>query len=163
MAKDLAKFAKEAGVRYFMVSYTDLFGAQRAKLVPAAAIAGMQADGAGFAAFASWLDSSPAAPDMLAVPDPDTAIQLPWKPDVAWVAANPMMEGEEVAQAPRNVLRAQIAKAAEQKLEVKTGVEAEFFLLLPDGSDISDPADIAEKPCYDQQALMRRYDVVAEV
>ncbi|MEO0679180.1 MAG: type III glutamate--ammonia ligase [Pseudomonadota bacterium] len=163
MAKDLAKFAKEAGVRYFMVSYTDLFGAQRAKLVPAAAIAGMQEDGAGFAAFASWLDSSPAAPDMLAVPDPDTAIQLPWKPDVAWVAANPMMEGEEVAQAPRNVLRAQIAKAAEQKLEVKTGVEAEFFLLLPDGSDISDPADIAEKPCYDQQALMRRYDVVAEI
>jgi len=163
MAKDLAKFAKEAGVRYFMVSYTDLFGAQRAKLVPAAAIAGMQKDGAGFAAFASWLDSSPAAPDMLAVPDPETAIQLPWKPDVAWVAADPMMEGEEVAQAPRNVLRAQIAKAAEQKLQVKTGVEAEFFLLLPDGSDISDPADIAEKPCYDQQALMRRYDVVAEI
>ncbi len=27
-------------------------------------------------------------PDMLAVPDPDSVIQLPWKPDVAWVAAN---------------------------------------------------------------------------
>ncbi|MEM1314772.1 MAG: type III glutamate--ammonia ligase [Pseudomonadota bacterium] len=163
MATDLAKFADKAGVKYFMVSYTDLFGAQRAKLVPAAAIGGMQADGAGFAAFASWLDSSPADPDMLAVPDPETAIQLPWKPEVAWVAADPMMEGEEVAQAPRNVLRAQIAKAAEQKLQVRTGVEAEFFLLLPDGSDISDPDDIAEKPCYDQQALMRRYDVIAEI
>ncbi|MEM6439870.1 MAG: type III glutamate--ammonia ligase [Pseudomonadota bacterium] len=163
MATDLAKFAEKAGVKFFLVSYTDLFGAQRAKLVPAAAIGGMQADGAGFAAFASWLDSSPADPDMLAVPDPETAVQLPWKPEVAWVAANPMMEGEEVAQAPRNVLRAQIAKAAEKKLQVKTGVEAEFFLLLPDGSDISDPADIAEKPCYDQQALMRRYDVVAEI
>ncbi|MEM6745692.1 MAG: type III glutamate--ammonia ligase [Pseudomonadota bacterium] len=163
MATDLAKFAEKAGVKFFLVSYTDLFGAQRAKLVPAAAIGGMQADGAGFAAFASWLDSSPADPDMLAVPDPETAVQLPWKPEVAWVAANPMMEGEEVAQAPRNVLRAQIAKAAEKKLQVKTGVEAEFFLLLPDGSDISDPGDIAEKPCYDQQALMRRYDVVAEI
>lgn len=35
MVKDLAAYAKEKGVKYFMVSYTDLFGAQRAKLVPA--------------------------------------------------------------------------------------------------------------------------------
>ena len=39
MAKDLAKWAKEKGVKYFMISYTDLFGGQRAKLVPAQAIA----------------------------------------------------------------------------------------------------------------------------
>ena len=45
----------------------------------------------------------------------------------------------------------------------KTGIEAEFFLLLPDGSEIFDPYDNAEKPCYDQQALMRRYDVIAEI
>lgn len=32
---DLAEFAREKGVKYFMVSYTDLGGAQRAKLVPA--------------------------------------------------------------------------------------------------------------------------------
>ena len=36
-----------------MISYTDLFGGQRAKLVPAAAIADMQKDGAGFAGFAT--------------------------------------------------------------------------------------------------------------
>ena len=28
---------------------------------------------------------------------------------------------------------------------------------------ISDPHDNAEKPCYDQQALMRRYDIIAEI
>ena len=38
---DLAAYAKQHGIRYFMISYTDLFGAQRAKLVPAAAIADM--------------------------------------------------------------------------------------------------------------------------
>jgi len=146
-----------------MISYTDLFGAQRAKLVPAQAIAGMQTDGAGFAGFASWLDMTPAHPDVLAVPDPASVIQLPWKPEVAWVAADCTMEGAEVAQAPRNVLRAQVAKAAEQGLRVKTGVEAEYFLLTPEGDAISDPHDTAEKPCYDQQALMRRYDVVAEI
>lgn len=160
---DLAAFAKEKGVKYFMISYTDLFGGQRAKLVPAQAIGDMVEDGAGFAGFATWLDMTPAHPDMLAVPDPSTVIQLPWRPEVAWVAANCVMEGEDVAQAPRNVLRKLVDEAAKEGLRVKTGIEAEFFLLTPEGDVISDPFDTAEKPCYDQQAVMRRYDVISEI
>ena len=159
----LAKFAEDNGVKYFMISYTDLFGGQRAKLVPATAIADMEEDGAGFAGFATWFDMTPAHPDMLAVPDPDAVIQLPWKPDVAWVPADCVMEGAPVEQAPRNVLKKLIKEAAEAGLRVKTGIEAEFFLLTPEGDKISDPFDTAEKPCYDQQAVMRRYDVVAEI
>jgi glutamine synthetase len=105
MAKDLAKWAKDKGVKYFMVSYTDLFGGQRAKLVPAQAINDMAVDGAGFAGFATWLDLTPAHPDMMAVPDPESAIQLPWKREVAWLASNCVMEEKPLAQAPRNVLR----------------------------------------------------------
>lgn len=163
MTIDLATYAKDNGVKYFMISYTDLFGGQRAKLVPAQAIAQMQEDGAGFAGFATWLDLTPAHPDMLAVPDPDSVIQLPWKPEVAWVAGNCVMEGEDVAQAPRNVLRRLIDEAAQEGMHVKTGIEAEFFLLTPEGDQISDPYDTAAKPCYDQQAVMRRYDVVREI
>lgn len=163
MTIDLSAYAKERGVKYFMISFTDLFGGQRAKLVPAQAISDMQEEGAGFAGFATWLDMTPAHPDMLAVPDPSSVIQLPWKPEVAWVAADCVMEGEQVAQAPRNVLRRLIQEAAEMGLHVKTGVEAEYFLLTPEGDQISDPFDTAEKPCYDQQAVMRRYDVVREI
>ena len=163
MTVDLASYAKEKGIKYFMISFTDLFGGQRAKLVPAQAIAEMQEEGAGFAGFAAWLDFTPAHPDMLAVPDPASVIKLPWQPDVAWVAANCVMEGEEVDQAPRNVLQRLIDEAATEGMHVKTGVEAEYFLLTPDGSQISDPYDTAEKPCYDQQAVMRRYDVVKEI
>lgn len=163
MTTDLAAFAKDKGVKYFMISYTDLFGGQRAKLVPAQAIAGMQEDGAGFAGFATYLDLTPAHPDMLAVPDPSSVIQLPWKKDVAWVAGNCMMGGKTVDQAPRNVLNKLVSEAAEMGLNVKTGIEAEFFLLTPDGSQISDEYDTAGKPCYDQQAVMRRYDVIAEI
>ena len=163
MTKSLAAFAKDKGVKYFMISFTDLFGGQRAKLVPAQAISDMEEDGAGFAGFATWLDMTPAHPDMLAVPDASSVIQLPWKPEVAWVAANPVMEGEDVAQAPRNVLRRLIDEAAAEGLHVKTGVEAEYFLLTPDGNALSDEFDTAEKPCYDQQAVMRRYDVVREI
>lgn len=46
MTTDLTKFAKDNGLEYFMISFTDLFGGQRAKLVPARAIADMQEDGA---------------------------------------------------------------------------------------------------------------------
>ncbi|MDU9005252.1 type III glutamate--ammonia ligase [Sedimentitalea todarodis] len=163
MTTDLAAFAEQNNIKYFMISFTDLFGGQRAKLVPAQAIADMQEDGAGFAGFATYLDMTPAHPDMLAVPDPSSVIRLPWQPDVAWVAANCVMEGEDVAQAPRNVLRRLIAEAAQEGMHVKTGIEAEFFLLTPDGSQISDEFDTAAKPCYDQQAVMRRYDVVREI
>ena len=163
MTKDLAAFAEEKGIKYFMISYTDLFGGQRAKLVPTQAIADMQDEGAGFAGFATWLDFTPAHPDMLAVPDPSSVIQLPWKREVAWVAGNCVMEGEDVAQAPRNVLRRLVDEAAADGMHVKTGIEAEFFLLSPDGSQISDEYDTAAKPCYDQQAVMRRYDVIKEI
>ena len=163
MTIDLAAFAAENDVKYFMISFTDLFGGQRAKLVPAQAIADMQEDGAGFAGFATWLDMTPAHPDMLAVPDPASVIQLPWKPEVAWVAGNCVMEGQDVAQAPRNVLRRLVDEAAAEGMHVKTGIEAEFFLLTPEGDKISDPFDTAAKPCYDQQAVMRRYEVIREI
>ncbi|UVC07525.1 type III glutamate--ammonia ligase [Rhizobium sp. TH2] len=163
MTIDLEAWAKERGVKYFMISFTDLFGAQRAKLVPTAAIRGMQEEGAGFAGFATWLDMTPAHPDLFARPDASSAIQLPWKKETAWVAADCWMDNKQVEQAPRNTLKRLVAEAASDGLRVKTGVEPEFFLISPDGSKISDEFDTGEKPCYDQQALMRRYDVITEI
>ena len=163
MAIDLAEFAKEKNIKYFMISYTDLFGGQRAKLVPAQAIGAMQHEGAGFAGFSTYLDLTPAHPDMLAVPDTSAVIQLPWKRDVAWVPGNLMMDGKTVDQAPRNVLNRLIKTAASEGMHVKTGIEAEFFLLTSEGDKISDEYDTATKPCYDQQAIMRRYDVITEI
>ncbi len=163
MTIDLADVAQKKGIKYFLISYTDLFGSQRAKLVPAAAIGGMQKAGAGFAGFATWLDMTPADPDLFAKPDPESLIQLPWKPEVGWLAADLWMNDAPVEASPRNALKAQIARAAEQGLQMKTGVECEFFLISPDGSGIADSADTQAKPCYDQQALMRRYEVITEI
>jgi glutamine synthetase type III len=163
MGNDLSEYSKENGIKYFMISYTDLFGGQRAKLVPAQVIGEMQKEGAGFAGFATWLDLSPADPDMLAVPDAASVMRLPWKREVAWVASDCFMEGQLVAQSPRGALKRLIAEAAKDGMRVKTGVEPEFFLIAPNGERISDEYDIAAKSCYDQQAVMRRYDVVAEI
>ena len=163
MTIDLAAAAHEKGIKYFLISYTDLFGSQRAKLVPASAIAGMQKNGAGFAGFATWLDLSPADPDMFAIPDPATLTQLPWKPEVGWLASDIWMYGKPVAQAPRVVLKSVMEKAKSAGYEMKSGVECEFFLTNADGTAIADTADTATKPCYDASALLRRYDVITEI
>jgi glutamine synthetase type III len=163
MATDLAKVAKEKKIQYFLISFVDMLGVLRAKLVPARAIGGMQKDGAGFAGFAAWLDMTPADPDMFAIPDPNSLIQLPWKPEVGWLAADLWMDGKPVEASPRVALKRQIEKAIKHGFYVKTGVECEYFLTTPDGSAISDPRDIQEKPCYDQSALMRRYDIVSQI
>jgi glutamate---methylamine ligase len=159
----LSKIAAEKGIKYFLVSFSDLRGVQRAKLVPAAAIDKIASEGAGFAGFAAWLDMTPADPDVLAMADPKSLIQLPWKPEVAWVAGELMMNGKPVEQAPRRVLARQIQKAMALGYTVKTGVECEFFVLNPDGTALGDGADQQSKPCYDQQSLMRRYDLISKI
>ena len=163
MAKDLAATAKANNIEYFLISFVDLLGQLRAKLVPARAIRGMQKDGAGFAGFAAWLDMTPAHPDMFAIPDPESLIQLPWKPEVGWLAADLWMDGKPVQASPRVALKRQVEAAEKQGYRVKTGVECEFFLTNPAGDGLSDEMDQEEKPCYDQSALMRRYDVISEI
>ena len=157
---DLTHRLLEQGLQFVLVSFTDLFGIQRAKLVPASAMAAMATGGAGFAGFAAWLDLSPADGDVLAVPDPASLTALPWQSGVGWMAAELTLNGEPMAQCPRRLLRQQQQRAAALGFELRSGVEAEFFLLSPDGAAIADPADHQEKPYYDQLALMRRFGLI---
>ena len=163
MAVDLDKVAKSEGIKYFLISFVDLFGVLRSKLVPARAIGQMQRDGAGFAGFAAWLDMTPAHPDMFSIPDADSLIQLPWKPEVAWLAGDLWMAGKPVEASPRIALKRQMEKAEGRGLYMKSGVECEYFLINSDGTGIFDERDTQEKPCYDQAALMWRYDIISEI
>lgn len=164
MTAKLSDIAREKEIRYFLICFTDLFGVQRAKLVPAQAIDTMAANGAGFAGFAAHLDMTPADPDILAIPDPNNLFQLPWQPEVAWMPADLYtMDGRPIDQTPRLVLKRVLQQAQEMGYSVRTGVECEYFLLSPDGKQISDDRDRASKPCYDQQALMRRFEVISAI
>ncbi|MEN9251131.1 MAG: type III glutamate--ammonia ligase [Thermostichales cyanobacterium BF4_bins_65] len=163
MSQPLSALARERGIRYFLISFTDLFGVQRAKLVPAAAIDTMQTN-AGFGGFAAWLDLTPADADVFARADAEALVQLPWQPEVAWMPADLMeSQGGPLTQMPRWLLKRVLQQAADLGYSVKTGVECEYFLLSPDGSTLADPADVQTKPCYDQQALMRRFGVISEI
>ena len=163
MAKDLSKIAKQKKIKYFLISYVDFFGVLRSKLVPSQAIKEMQKEGAGFAGFSTYLDMSPADADMASIPDPESLIQLPWQPEVAWLAGDLWMDGKPVEASPRVMLRNQISKLAKKNMFLKSGVECEYFLISPDGNSIADNKDVADKPCYDQSALMRQYDLISEI
>ncbi|MDA9158349.1 type III glutamate--ammonia ligase [Candidatus Pelagibacter ubique] len=163
MTKNLAQIAKQKKIKYFLISFVDLFGILRSKLVPAQAISEMQKNGAGFAGFATWLDMTPADSDMFGVPDPDSLIQLPWNKEIGWLASDLYMDGRPVKASPRVMLKEQIKKLSKKKLQMKSGVECEYFLISEDGSSIADPRDTQSKPCYDQSALMRRYELIKEI
>ncbi len=163
MSKNLSRIAKQKKIKYFLISFVDLFGVLRSKLVPARAIGEMQKNGAGFAGFATWLDMTPADSDMFAIPDPDSLIILPWNKEVGWLASDLWMDGKPVDASPRIMLKKQIEKLSKRNLKMKSGVECEYFLLSEDGKSISDPRDIQPKPCYDQSALMRRYELIKEI
>ena len=163
MAKNLFKIAKSKKIKYFLISFVDLFGVLRSKLVPAHAIKEMQKAGAGFAGFAAWLDMTPADSDMFAIPDPDSLIQLPWNKEVGWLASDLWMNGKPVEASPRVMLKKQIKELSKKGFTMKSGVECEYFLISQDGTSIADLRDTQSKPCYDQSALMRRYDLIKEI
>ena len=125
MVKNLSKIAKEKKIKYFLISFVDLFGVLRSKLVPTQAIKDMQKNGAGFAGFATWLDMTPADADMFAMPDPESLIQLPWKKEVGWLASDLWMNGKPVEASPRVMLKNQINKLSKNRCSIVVSLSDE--------------------------------------
>jgi glutamine synthetase len=163
--KPLAELAKELKLDFFLVSFTDLLGGTRAKLVPAAKIAAVEADGAFFAPFACYLGLGPDANDIAAIPDPTSLIVLPWQPNVAWVASDVYLNGKLFPAAPRVIFKQVLQQCESLGYRYKTGVEAEFMLLKKEGNSyqVADALDVATRPCYDQLNLMRQFDFISTI
>ena len=90
---------------------------------------------------------TPADPDILAMPDPASLTQLPWKPEVGWLAADLVMARQAgAAGAARRAEGADRQGGGVAGYQMKSGVECEFFLLTPDGNAIADLADRTPSP-----------------
>ncbi len=161
--RSLSELATELDLDFFLVSYTDLLGGTRAKLVPAAKIAVVEANGACFAPFASNLGLGPDAPDIAAIPDPNSLIVLPWQPNVGWLASDVYIEGKPFLAAPRMIFKRVLEQCANLGYQYKTGVEAEFCLLkkTEQSYQVADALDTTSRPCYDQLNLMRQFDLIS--
>ncbi|MEM9133322.1 MAG: type III glutamate--ammonia ligase [Actinomycetota bacterium] len=147
------------GVEFIYALFVEMHGKPCAKLVPVEALEGLMADGAGFAGFAAGpFGQDPASPDVLALPDPASYTRLPWQPDVAVMHCDPTVDGEPWPYAPRVILRRALKQLAERGLVLKTGVEAEYSLVVrnDDGSiRVADERDTDPLPCYDARGLTR--------
>jgi glutamine synthetase len=163
----IRKETKERGIEFFFAQFVDLYARPSAKLVPAANLDDLVADGAGFAGFAAGeIGQVPSDPDIAAIPDLASFTPVPWQPNLARFACDVTVEGEEWPYCPRTILRRVLARAREQGFELKMGLELEYFLVeqREDGSiAVADRYDTLEKPCYDMAGLTRRYDFLTTV
>ena len=142
-AGSLRELAAEDGVRFILAMFVDLAGKPCAKLVPAEAADEFQADGVGFAGYAAGLlGQQPSDPDVIAIPDLASFTPLPSvQPGLALVHCDLHVEGARWPYAPRVILAAMLARAADRGLSLKVGADLEYFLVRrrPDGS--IDPAN----------------------
>jgi len=155
----VVQFVRDKGIEFFLCSFVEMGGMPKAKLVPAKHLEDMANGSAGFAGFAVGnIGQGPHDPDMIAIPDFSSVMQLPWRQNVAWVASNIEVEGKSWPYCPRTILQAQLLKAREKGYVFKTGVESEFFLLRKNGLGQYEPydaLDVQPRPCYDLGALNR--------
>ena len=153
-------------VRQILVNYSDFRGIQRAKVIPESARNIAAQNGVGFAGFASWLDLSPGDSDVIAKPDLSSEFVLPWRREISWTPSDLFMDGKPLSQCPRGLLKKVLKPFSQQGMTVKTGVEAEFFLLNKNGGlniELLDSSDTADKPCYSQSILWSHFDFISEV
>lgn len=165
--EDIKARVEADGVEYIYAMFVEMHGKPCAKLIPVNALEGLMSDGAGFAGFASGpMGQNPSDPDILAIPDPASYTQLPWQPNVAAMQCDPTVEGELWPYAPRVILRRALEKLADQNLVMKTGVEAEYSLVVKneDGSiRVADDRDVDALPCYDARSLTRMLPHLTDV
>ena len=163
----IRKEIADRGVEFIFAQFVDLHARPSAKLIPAAYLDDLIADGAGFAGFAAGdIGQVPSDPDIAAIPDLSSFTPVPWDSSVARFACDVTVEGEPWPYDPRTILRNQLARAREAGFEFKIGLELEYFLLrrAEDGRiELADPLDDLEKPCYDLRGLTRNYEFLTTV
>jgi len=130
------------GIETIRVTYPDLHGIQRGKDVPVAEFERVCEHGLAFcwAVMGTDLRHTPVVggeqgyPDMVAMPDCDTLVQVPWEPDVASCLADlrRAADGEPEPTDPRGAVRRAQAALRELGLDAVIGPELEFFLCAPD-------------------------------
>ena len=125
------------------ILYSDLHGVARGKDVPLAEFPKIGKHGLCFCAavMATDLQHTPVLggeegyPDLVAIPDLDTLVPLPWEPNVAACLADlgPVPGGPTPAD-PRGAVRRAVAGLQELGFTPQIGPELEFFLLEPDAT-----------------------------
>tara|TARA_R110000823_G_scaffold47903_18_gene121983 strand:- start:13281 stop:14633 length:1353 start_codon:yes stop_codon:yes gene_type:complete len=154
----------ERGIKYGIASYVDIHGASKGKFVPVAHFKQMFAGSELFTGAA--LDGVPqdiADDEVAAMPDAASMQQCQWNPDIAWFASDLYLHGEPFAACSRNILKRQLARAADMGFRFNLGIETEFFILreTPEGgAEPFSARDTLGKPCYDVPTMFDNIAII---
>ena len=133
-AQDLAALRdrlRDQGVRYVFGAYVDAHGVPKSKCVPVAYLESM-AEGSELytvGALEGMGELGPNEDECLGIPDLSALTVLPWDRRYAVAPANLQFRGEPYTHDSRDVLKRQIAQAAELGLTFNVGIEPEVYVL----------------------------------
>ena len=122
---------RDGGVRFVRLWFTDLLGGLKSVAVtidelPSVLARGVEFDGASIEGFARQDEA-----DMVARPDPETFVVLPWRPQEQRVARMicdiHRRSGEPFAGDPRSLLRRQLEAASARGLTFYVAPQIEYF------------------------------------
>ncbi|WP_108683050.1 glutamine synthetase family protein [Methyloceanibacter sp. wino2] len=123
---------EEAGVKYVMSCWIDLFGIPKTKPVPMSDFDALcMGKGPQFAVHSiSYVpELTPADSDQVMVPDLDAVYICPWDPSTAFIFADLYWEGAPYNVCPRQALRRAVKDAREAGYVGFAGVEPEFIVM----------------------------------
>ncbi|MBN2865052.1 MAG: type III glutamate--ammonia ligase [Thiotrichales bacterium] len=159
--KETTSKLKEMGVKYCIGAYVDIHGIPKGKFVPIDHLGHMVKGSELYTGYAlDGLGQKPNEDEIASVPDLNSLIQLPWQPEVAWMAADNTLHGEPYEINTRVALKKVLAQAEEIGFGFNLGIECELFVLKEeeDGSlSVPDKDDRLTKPCYDVRSFMNRF------
>ena len=162
----IAEKLATAGVRYAAISFVDMHGKPKSKMVPLSHL--------GQAAFGSEMFTGAALDgvpqdvnDDEVAPHPDLggAIIMPFNREIAWFPGDLWIGDTPFEACSRQILKRVTADAASLGYTFNLGIETEFFLL-SDSSGVPAPAspdDNLDKPCYDLRTMLHNFGVVDEI
>jgi glutamine synthetase len=165
-AETLVNDLRSQGVRYAAISFVDLHGKTKAKVVPLEHLSHAAHGSELFTGAA--LDGVPQEvndEEVSAHPDLASGMVMPWKPDVAWFPSDLWVGAQPFEACSRQILRRATADAAAEGFTFNLGIETEFFLLRDEegGPVPAQESDTLDKPCYDLRSLLHNFDIVDEI
>lgn len=149
---------REQGVRYVLAVYSDIHGVAKAKCVPIAHFSQMMRGSELFTGAAlDGLGQTPADDELAVIPDLESIMVMPHRPDFAFAPGTLYYAGAPYAMCSRAALERALKRAADLGFRFNLGVETEFFLVRRDGDGRvapANPLDVRDKACYDVSDLL---------
>ncbi len=132
--ESLKKSLGEQGVKYALSTYVDVHGVPKAKVNPLEYLGKMAAGSELFTvgAMEGMGLVGPQEDECASVPDLDTALICPWDKRFAYFFGDLYYHGEPYPNDSRQVLKRQVARAADLGMTFNVGMETEFYIFRVD-------------------------------